>query len=315
MLHHIKLAGLILCISLIVMSFGVVRNFQYTQTLSRGNFFFENTKKTADIQKIKLKFANGNVITLLQKDNLWHVMEADEYFASFRKINSLIKLLHQTSIYRADYLSKSSKQKLPSDFISIITYNKNNEVVDSAKILSKQDNNKFYYALINNNDFLYQLNGNFELSSLVMDWVQMPLLALTENSIKRIQTDDFNVFRRFKNEELKTVGTHLRVPQIQNLLQNLWYLTAEEIRQAAHFEKDKFPRTKKYEITLLNGIIYTLNIFYNDNEYWVSLNLSKDKIASLEANRLIEENNMLYNGWLFKINNRTGAAIVNFVLQ
>lgn len=314
MLHHIKLAGFILCFTLAIMSFGIIRNLHYTQTLSRGNFFFENTKKATDVQTIKLKFSDGNVITLQQKDNLWHVNEADGYYASFRKINSLIKLLYQTSIYRADYLSKENKQKLPDEFLSIITYNKNNKVIDEAKILTKQDNNKFYYALLNNSDFVYQLNGNFELSSLAMDWIQMPLLALSESNIKRIQTDDFNVFRRFKNDELKTVGTHLSVPQIQNLLQNLWYLTAEEIRHAVHFEKDKFPHSKKYEITLLNGIIYTLNISYNDDEYWVSLKLDREKIASLEAKRVIDENSMLYDGWFFRINKQTGVAIANFIL-
>ena len=314
MRHHIKLAGFILCITLAIMSFGIIRNFHYTQSLSRGNFFFENTKKATDVQTIKLKFSDGNVITLQQKDNLWHVNEADGYYASFRKINSLIKLLYQTSIYRADYLSKDNKQKVSKDSLFIITYNKNNDVIDEAEILSKQDNNKFYYALLNNNDFLYQLNGDFGLSSLTMDWVQMPLLTLSENNIKRIQTDDFNVFRRFQSEELKTVGTHLNVPQIQNLLQNLWYLTAEEVRHAAHFEKDKFPHTKKYEITLLNGIIYTLTVSYNDDEYWVDLKLDREKIASLEAKRIIDENNMLYDGWFFKINNQTGEAIVNFVL-
>lgn len=314
MLHHIKIAGLILCITLAIMFLGIFHSFHYTQTLSRGSFFFENTKKATDVQTIKLKFADGNIVTLQQKDNLWHVKEADEYYASFRKINSLIKLLYQTAIYRADYLSKDKRQTLPAELISITTYNKKDAVIDEAKILSKQDNNKFYYALLNDNNFLYQLNGDFELSSLVMDWIQMPLLTLHENNIKRIQTDNFNVFRRFKNDELKTVETHLSVPQIQNLLQNLWYLTAIEIRHAVHFKQDAFPNTKKYEITLLNGIIYVINIFYNDNEYWVSLKLDKEKIASLEARRIIEENNMLYDGWFFKIDEQTGKAIVDFVL-
>ena len=314
MLRHIKIAGFILCITLTLMFWGIFRNFHYTQTLSRGNFFFENTKKATNVQTIELKFADNHVVTLQQKDNLWHVKEADTYYASFRKINSLVKLLYQTAIYRADYLSKDKRQQLPADFVSVITYNKDGKVIDNAKIFSKNDNNKFYYALLNDTDYLYQLNGNFEFSSLVMDWVQMPLLALAEKNIKRIQTDDFNVFRRFQSEELKTVDTHINVPQIQNLLQNLWYLTAEEIKTGNHFEKDKFPHSKKYEITMLNGIIYTLNVFYDDNEYWVSLKLDKEKIASIEAKRIIEENNMLYDGWFFKINNETGAAIVNFIL-
>ena len=168
--------------------------------------------------------------------------------------------------------------------------------------------------MLNQNDFLYQLNGDFNLSSLIMDWVQMPLLSLSNNQIKRIETDNFKVFRRYQNDELKTVQTHQVVPQISNLTQNLWYLTAEDIRHAVHFIKQDFPHNKKYEITTFNGVIYIIDIFYNDHEFWFNIQLDQEKITSQSAKALLLENKILYDGWFFKINEQTANSIVNFTL-
>ena len=314
MLKHIKIVTLLVFISLLTLIVGIFQNTRYAEVTSRGNFFFEKTRQSVHISSLVLKFSDSKQVTLEQKNNMWRVKEADDYYADFQKINSLIRLIRNISIYRADKLNQPLSSDVIKDAFQIISYDNENRVVDDALILPKADKNKFHYALLNQAPVLYQLNGDINLSSLVMDWVKMPILELPHNQIKRIKTDDFTVFRRFEAEELMTEDRQYSVPQIRSLTQHFWSLSAIDIKHAMHFNSNKYKLVKTFEITMLDGIIYHLKLFNNNNEYWLNVELDKDLLIAPEVLVQLKENNILYNGWYFKINSPTGAAISNFVL-
>lgn len=74
--------------------------------LSKGNYFFEQTRRRADIASISISFPDGHTVTIEKKDDFWRIAEADDYFASFAKINCLTSLIRNTVIYRADPIRK-----------------------------------------------------------------------------------------------------------------------------------------------------------------------------------------------------------------
>lgn len=314
MLKDIKIAVLLLCFVTPLALIGVHKNHQQALTLSRGNYFFERTRDTADVGSIVINFDDKNSISLIKKDGLWRIKEADDYYASFAKTNALVKLIYNTFIHRLDKITDIDNKKFDDKAIKITSYNEAGDILDLATIAPKDKNNKYHYAKLNQTGFVYQLEGDFSLSPILADWLQMPILHIAYNQIKRIKTDNFDVYRRFKAEELKDVQSGREVPQMQRFANYLWYLGANEVRHATHFKKQDFELKKTIELTTLNGVIYHISLFHNGNDYWLNIKLGREKLISGDAPFILKENKTLYEGWFFKINPDTGEAISSFGL-
>ena len=314
MYNHIKIAVFLVTASFLFMLVGVMQNTLFLQTMARGNYFFENTRNNAYVKSIILEFPNKQVISFNQQDGLWRISEVDGYYADFSKIDSLIKLIRNTTIYRADKIEETDASKFVKNAISIKSIDIHDNIIDEALIAPKQDVNKFHYAMLNNNPVLYQLSGVITLSPLLMDWVQSPLLAIPYKQIKRIKTDNFQVYRRIPGAPMLNSETSEPVLHIQNLAQHFWYLSADDIKHALHFDRTRYNQSKVFSIVTFEGAIYQLTIFHNRQEYWLNIQLSREKIVSPAVINAIKENKMLYDGWYFKINPEVGEAIINFIL-
>lgn len=314
MLNHLKLVGLFLCISVPLMFFAFNRSAQNMHAVSRGNYFFEKTRQNSDVKSVVLKFSDGQILTFVQKGNFWHIKETDDYYASFVKMNTFFKLIRDAMIYRADLLNKEELEKYKDSGLYIQTKDSNGKIIDDAFIVTKQDNNKLHYAMLNHDNFLYQITQDFELSPYPMDWVQMPLLTIAYNQIKFLKTDNFQVYRSYNAEPLKSVETDIEVPQIHNLVNNLWYLSASDIKHAVHFNRDKYKLVKTFEINTIDGLIYTIDVFNGNDEFWFNIKLGHSQLITAQSVKRLKENSMLYDGWFFKIKNDLAEDIVRFII-
>ena len=314
MLKHLKVAFFILCLTLPLLLWGGYQNIHHILSMSRGNYFFEQTKNSPIINAFHIKFADGATITLEKKENFWRIKEADDYFADFVKINSFMKLILLTTVYRADYVDQKVFSSLTKNAFSITSFDKHGKIIDEATIIPKEERNKFHYAFLNKKNILYQLNGSFNLSSVVTDWIQLPLLAVPYEEIKFIRTDNFSVYRRFAADIFKSADGDKELPNLKNLTDALWYLSATDVKHAVHFNRADYKMKKTYEITTFTGLIYELNLFYNRDEYWISIMPRAANIISNQAKRFLEENRILYDGWFFRLAPNIGAALVGFAL-
>ena len=312
MLRQIQYAGFILFSVLILLVAGLYKNAEFAMIMSRGNYFFDNSRDRADIQEILLTSPDSKSVTLARRNNLWYVKEADDYFAAFRNVAQLTKLIRQAAVYRADVIDEQKLADFKKDAIVIKTVSRNGDTVDEAFIIPKKDGMKFHYALLNNSPLLYQITGDFDLSFYPMDWIQSPLLSIKDRQIKRIKNNDFQVYRRFAAEDLKDVQTNLHVPHIQNLTANLWYLSALDVNHAVNFDRKKYHKSQSYEITTFGGLRYLLDIFSDGSEYWLSIQLKVDATVDAEDMRFYKENHTLYSGWFFKISPDIGEFLNNF---
>ncbi len=310
---HIKIALILLLFAVPFLIYGIYLNSTRVHLLSRGNYFFDLTRNRADIEQIALVFPNQKSIHIEKKDNFWRIKEANNYYTAFSKINALVALIRNTVIYRADNFH-SKEEALFQNALKIISTDASGKIVDEATIAPLKEGNKYYYALRNNDGFIYQLAGNFDLSSHVMDWVQMPLFTFNINHVKRIKADNFEVYRRFENENFKDVQTSTEYTHLQKLLDNFWYLTADEIQQISQIDLSAFSKVNHFDITLFNGIIYQIDLYAQNQTYWITVKLNREGLINKTSLQQIKENSLLFDGWIFKINHDKGINLAEFIL-
>lgn len=311
MLKHIKISLLLLLLFVPLLMLGIFKNHKQMQVHSRGNYFFENTKNNNDLAKILIQ-RDDNVVTLVNKDNLWRVEEANYYYANFAKINALINKLYNTTVYRADIM-KDSYKTIFDDETKIYTYDSKGNVIDEVSIAPRDEKNKYHYAKLNNNNLLYQITENLFLSSLFMDWVQTPLVSFTFNEVKSIKYGDYIAYRRFSNEELKSITDNKENPYLRGFISNLWNLTAEKILYKSEFDKDKYKKIMSFAVTTFDNVIFNFDIYSDQKEFFISINPVADMLITHFAQKQLNESLVLYDGWFFKINSDIGTSITKFV--
>lgn len=314
MSKHIKIAAYLLLFTIPFFILGTVHNQKQIYVMSRGNYFFDNTRNNADIKEITLSFEEDKRISIALQDGLWRIKEADDYYASIPKINSLIKLIRSMTIYRTDNLMPQDIETHMQNSINIVSKTENGTVIDNAYIAPKNDKNKYHYAMLNNKPYLYQVTGNISLlSPKLMEWVHSPILRIEDQQIKRFKSDNFMASRRILSEELKNTETKEDASFLYAFISHFHYLTADEIKHTTNFNPQKYPLHKRYEITLFNGIIYVINVYSNDQEYWLTVRMDKEKLITKEAINILNETKLFYEGWYFKLNNATGEALFSFI--
>lgn len=314
MQKHVKIAAIILCFCVGFVILGAVLTSQQIYNLARGNYFFSASRDNTDINTIFLTFPDNKKITIRTVNNLWRIQEADDYFASPSKINSLVNLLRNSLIYRADTITNDKHLPLFADSLKIETADNSGKIIDSAQVALRLENNKHHYALLNQNNILYQLSGDFHLSSHLSDWIDSPILKLEPENIKRVTSDDFDAYRHFWGDEFRLSPSEETVPQIKALITNFRYLTALNVKHSVHFNLNDYQKVKHYSFLLFNGLTYHINIYSNQSEYWLNIRLVRQSLADSEAVKILNDAMIFYEGWFFQINETIGQLITGFVL-
>ena len=224
-------------------------------------------------------------------------------------------MIRNTIIHRADAIRKNDKILKSNKKIIIQSIDDKGNIIDETNIFEKQPNNKNHYATLNNDGFLYQINGNFNISSNPMEWVQMPILKIANKEIKEIRCDKFSVSRRLKDDRFIDKKTNNSVSHIDSFINSLWYLSSNRVFHSVNFRQDLYNKLRQYKIELFNGIIYSI-IFYQHkedrNKYVINIELERDLLMSKEGIKWLEENSVLYRGWFFEISPDIGEILATF---
>ena len=147
-----------------------------------------------------------------------------------------------------------------------------------------------------------------------MDWIQAPLLSISDKQIKSIKNKNLSVYRRFAGDTFKDTNTQTIIPQMQNFTGNIWYLSAIDVKHAVHFDRHKYNKSQSYEISTLGGLIYLIDIFTDGTEYWLNIQMKHMATVAAQEMRIYKETNTLYNGWFFKISPDIGEFLNNFTI-
>ena len=220
--------------------------------------------------------------------------------------------MRNTIIYRVDAIDKKNLPFDEKNSLIIETKDNKGNIIDRAIIAPKSHKNKHHYATLNDNGFLYLISGNFDINSNVIDWIQSPILQINEQNIKSITSDNFGVYRNFNDEDFVSIDTKNSAPYISSLINHLWFLSAIDVKHSVNFNLKEYKKGKSFEISLFNGIIYKLNLYTKDNEYWLNIRLNRDKLMKKSSIEWINENRALFDGWYFRISNEKGLLFSNF---
>ena len=313
MSKHAKIISFFLLITIPFLCLGLQKNSRFFNHLTRGSYFFAKTINNPNITKIVLSFSNNNTVSFENKNNLWRIKEADDYFASLPRTNSLIKLLRNTTVLRTDKFDGNNIIFDKNKALKIETFDKNNKLVDIAYIAPKGEKNKYHSAILNNDSKFYLISEEFNLLSNPIDWVTSPILSLNENNIRSVVSDNINVYRDFSGQDFLDVNKN-ETCYLSGLINNFSYLNALEVRHSINFDYKKFKKIKTYEISLFNGGIFNIYIYSDNKEYWVNVKVDRTNIVNDKFATWINENSILYDGWFFKIDKDSGNIISNFYI-
>ena len=308
---HIKIALILLVVSFPVLIYGIYQNNLSLHSQSRGHYFFSQTRDNVSTDRIVFKFPDSKTISLKKHQGFWRIEEADDYFVAFEKVNLFVKLIRNSTIYRSDRITQNDNVKF-KEALRITSFDDNNKIIEDVFVAKKSQNNKYSYAKRSNGDFIYQINGNFELSSHPLDWAQMPLLAIPFDRVKSVAFDDVKITRNYPNDRFVSHQNGQEVLYLKNLFDTLWYLGAEDVRHSVHFNSSGYKKVKQIEIIGFSGIMYLLDLYQNKNEYWLTIRLDKDILFNPDIVKKLEDNRALYDGWYFKLNQDIGKLIAEF---
>lgn len=288
-----------------------------------GNFLFEKTNKEGiNVTKIVVK-APELQVSLYYENKFWHIKEADGYFADLVTINKLFQDISNAKIEAVDESVLASKVQLeiPTEQendnagFEIQTYNEKNQLLDSV-IIGKKKNN-FRYAKTKSGKQIYLISGDFELPKKMYYWLQQPLISIMPENIESliIQTDTgqqlaYRIGRNSSFFNLKQQKTN-PLP----LLERFVLFNFIDVKKIQNTPLNNGTADKIIVLFPYSGLIYGIEIFKIDADFWVKIDLSITKLPTKVASDYIKDSQMLYNGWAFKINQNLGQYLMDYKIN
>lgn len=287
-----------------------------------GSLFFEKTYTQAmDINKIIIK-NNNYQATMILKDDYWHITEADDYFGGLIIINSLLLSMNNSVIEAIDYkitpemnLNFPENKETPNSGYLIETFNKNNAKVDSVIIGSHK--NDFQYARRVESDIPVLISGNFELPQKLYSWLQQPLFQIRSDSVETvILQSEKNKQLAFRVEENGPFyNSQEKITNVKDFLEEFAKFTFIDVK---NYETSSLKNDNPQRVAVIfldSGLIYGIELYENQGNYWVRTNLSSNSLPTQAASDYIKDNTFLFKNWIFKISPELGEFILNYNIQ
>ncbi len=318
------LAGFLLtCISIGIAYYSIINQKIFIKENIIGNFLFEKTNKQGiDVDKIIIKAPQLH-ITLYYQDKFWHIKEADGYLADLVTMNKLFQDISQSKIeaLATDVniaqagLENPTEQKNPQAGFEIYTYNKRGQLLDAVIIGGKKNNLR--YAKNKNTSEIYLISGDFDLSDKLKYWFQQPLISIEPKNIESVimqsETGQQLAFRM--SEQSAFYNLQQKPTNILPLLEKFMLFTFNNAKKIQNTPLESMEPEKVIVLFPYSGLIYGIEIFKIDEDYWVEIDLSITKLPTKIASDYIKDSKFLYKDWAFKIDDNLGKYLINYKIN
>lgn len=312
---------LIACLSALFAGYVLMQQNQNHSQTQIGNILFENTvKEGLNINKIVIKSPKMQA-TLQLEGKFWQVKEADNYFASLLTVNTLFKTLNEAKIQAL--LSKNpaelnlalpEQKETPNAGISITTYN-GQKMVDNIIIGQRQ--NDFYAARYADSKQPFLVSGNFDLPDKLYYWLQQPLMMIAAKNVETVITQSETGQQLAFRKEMSTpfYNVQQQPTNIDALLEQFALLTFTSVKTSENTPLKDISPNKTIVIFLESGLIYGIEVYEIEGNYWVKINLSTTTLPTKHASDYIKDSSFLYQNWFFKINRDVGKLLVKYSIH
>ncbi len=258
-----------------------------------GDLVFRNTvESTQNLQEIIIT-QNEKTATLVLEDSLWRVKEHNSYYANY---NLLIGLFNS---FNTLYLSGQPTTIQDDTSFNIKTFDKSGDILDD---ISFDDKNVIY-----DDKNIFSYTGNINIPEETFSWLQQPLLNLEERHVESINCQDKTTSRMSYTDKLINNSGNK-----DKLFSTIIFLSFSDVLPKEDFDFQTAKLENTIKLTTFEGLVITLNIFSHENEYFVEQKLSTTKLPTKAINDYIEENNFLYEGWIFKISKPAGEVLSEY---
>lgn len=284
-----------------------------------GDYVFENTNKEGtDVKKIIIKKPNLQ-ISLFYENKFWHVSEADGYYADLVTINKLFQDINTAKIEAmATNVSTKEAEIKESDIIlgtEIQTYNAKGKLLDSI-IIGKKKNN-FFYAAKKGEEQIYLISGAFDFPNCLHYWLQQPLISIYPENIESIilqsNTGQQLAYRLSKQSPFYNIKQ--QEVNITPLLEKFALLMFNNVKQIKNTPLNSLTPDKIVVLFPYSGLIYGVEIFKIEEDYWLKVDLSITRLPTKLASDYIKDSLFLYEGWAFKIERNLGKYLTNYKIN
>lgn len=297
-------------ISLIfVLSFCLYFSEHRLQDSIRGDLIFSDLNgDIAAVQKITVEH-NGRVVTIYNKQDLWRVADADNYYADFNRIHNVLNNIMTAKI--GNEASIENPQNL--QWYKLSLFDKQNKILGSARISGTLDTNIRYIELSSK---IYFTSWNALLPEQVVSWTRQPLIAFEGTGISEFIVGDKGIYRNsegdiFYNTADKHRYYHMDYIRIFNTLHDLYY---DKVLSSQEFDAEKYADVRTQKLINFDGLITELQYVTDYNEYWVKVTLSTTSLPSNAVIDYIKENNIFYQNWWFRLPSDEGRSLFMFNL-
>ncbi len=297
-------------------------NLDYADFPNGGYVFAKTINSKTGFSKVKITKPQMSV-TFEEDNGIWMVKEADYYFANTQILKNLLndiqnaKLSHpqefSEEMMTKNSLNEPSKDD-PHSGTLIETFEDNGQLLDSIIIGNKTENRTSSFVRHSDKEEIWRTDKAFEMPDEQYSWLLQPLLAYQPELFESIEivngAESRNIYRTdtvypFIDKNKKEVNPIA-------LLERFRYLVAEEILSAQNFDENLFPHHKKIILTTFNGLVTNLDLFYDRENFWFKISLSKAVLITPTVNDYINNNAFLYENWYFKIPASTGNVLRSF---
>ena len=271
--------------------------------------FSDEMGNVPEIAKIEIETPQGK-LTLQKDESLWRIMEADNYYASFSKIQKLLDNITEARLGK-------KVPALNSEIIwkTIRLFDSKNKETSAVQI-GKNINQNMYYVRRLNSAEIYFSTWKMNFSDNLYSWAKQPLLDFNAKDIQRIENKSIAVSRRdegaaFYHEQEQKIYKQKDYLKVFGILTDLHY---ENVLSSQEFSPELYPYTQSMILTTFGGLMTEITIYTNKKEYWLKIRLSANRLPQETTNRYIAQNKFLYDDWWFKISAEDGIGLFNFNL-
>lgn len=292
-----------------------------------GKFVFAQSRENeAKIKKITITTPKQKT-TLVLDNNTWLVAEDDYYYANFEVVNKLFNDLRNSRFYHQqrysqeklienDLLLPQQKQKVGQGTI-IETFAEDNSPIDSIVIGKATSNQMFHFAKQMNKEEIWLIDGEYLLPQENYSWLMQPILqyprSLTETVV--IEEDGNLQVANRASEGYPFFNKEQKIINMEPILERLEYLITTKVASAQNFDESRFNKRRRIDLITFSGLITSIELYYNDEEYWAKISLSTTNLPTSAVNAYIKDNQFLYDGWFFKLTRPNGLVLSSFQIS
>lgn len=309
MFKRILSVSVILAVTSIILLLGAVilTDWRFPKQ-SNGELVFSKTyQQGTELDKIVLTSSDGTT-TLQKEGGYWVVKEADYYYANTELLNILLKDFNNSTYYgEVPFSMEQLKENhLDESGMRISTFQQN-KLLNSIIIGKAAEKEGYYFAKSQSKQEIWLIDGNYKLPKEFYSWIMQPISELPPEMVEKIEIDGKIVKRKhYRQPFFSEQGIS---SQATGLVDAASYVTAENVLSAQNFDETAYPQQKIIKFTTFQGLIIEFHLYSDDKSYWLKITLSTTPLPKKAVNAYIEDNQIFYDGWYFKIPNNQGKLL------